>query len=394
MVLTDLSSTATLIKNMDDNQYLDNHHDRRSLNIMKIDLNLIFPSASSIENNAGNVSNEITDMILSDKNNNNIENDEEEGDVFKDADDNFSHKNTEKINDFSYQNDKTSFLGQDENEQPKSVCTFNNDIRLRQISVSKCFDDSIDFNKITSPTTTTNSTINTLSNATSKTESATIRVNSNNFKYKHNFLGTYCTLRRSRRSSSSGASSFSSSRSVSPICSSSSSFGSSLMISSSKNPIQNQIKRNRTKKMKLSVPVTDQNTETLSINEGSVNNNNNKNVSNINSANMKLVRLAKKIVSKSSARYSRFSKLRKSAFLTNLNMKKDEETRLTNTILTRKCASSTFSITNNLNTRRIKCLIVGDPCIGKSTLMCLYLKCIFQNEYHPTIVDDFEGTLY
>ena len=90
-------------------------------------------------------------------------------------------------------------------------------------------------------------------------------------------------------------------------------------------------------------------------------------------------------VAKKVARFNRFSKLRKT-----LISKTHEETRLT-----KKYASSNFSIGTACsanNVKKLKCLLVGDPCVGKSTLMCWFLKRIFQTEYQPTIVDDFEGT--
>lgn len=40
--------------------------------------------------------------------------------------------------------------------------------------------------------------------------------------------------------------------------------------------------------------------------------------------------------------------------------------------------------------RKLKCLFVGDAQVGKSALMFLYLKRVFQHEYRPTIVDDYE----
>ena len=88
------------------------------------------------------------------------------------------------------------------------------------------------------------------------------------------------------------------------------------------------------------------------------------------------------------ARYqNRFSKFRKTL---NKASGVHEETRLT-----KKYASSNFSIATacsaTQSARKLKCLLVGDPCVGKSTLMCLFLKRIFQTEYQPTIVDDFEG---
>jgi hypothetical protein len=53
---------------------------------------------------------------------------------------------------------------------------------------------------------------------------------------------------------------------------------------------------------------------------------------------------------------------------------------------------SNFSISNSKK-RLVKCLFVGDAQVGKSTLLTLFLKRIFQSEYKPTIVDDYEGSL-
>ena len=56
---------------------------------------------------------------------------------------------------------------------------------------------------------------------------------------------------------------------------------------------------------------------------------------------------------------------------------------------------SNFSIANagssQPNAKKLKCLLVGDARVGKSALMFLFLKQIFQFEYQPTIVDDYEG---
>jgi hypothetical protein len=58
---------------------------------------------------------------------------------------------------------------------------------------------------------------------------------------------------------------------------------------------------------------------------------------------------------------------------------------------------SMSNINNNLtsanNSRKLKCLLVGDARVGKSALMSLFLKRAFQYEYQPTIVDDYEGKL-
>ena len=58
---------------------------------------------------------------------------------------------------------------------------------------------------------------------------------------------------------------------------------------------------------------------------------------------------------------------------------------------------SNFSISNNSNiknSKKLKCLLVGDARVGKSALMFFFLKRIFQSEYQPTIVDDYEGTYF
>ena len=55
---------------------------------------------------------------------------------------------------------------------------------------------------------------------------------------------------------------------------------------------------------------------------------------------------------------------------------------------------SNFSLANagsQPNAKKLKCLLVGDARVGKSALMFLFLKQIFQFEYQPTIVDDYEG---
>jgi len=55
---------------------------------------------------------------------------------------------------------------------------------------------------------------------------------------------------------------------------------------------------------------------------------------------------------------------------------------------------SNININCNVNnSKKLKCLMVGDAKVGKSALMFLFLKRIFQHEYRPTIVDDYEGTL-
>lgn len=59
---------------------------------------------------------------------------------------------------------------------------------------------------------------------------------------------------------------------------------------------------------------------------------------------------------------------------------------------------SNFSLTQSCNnnslksSKKLKCLLVGDARIGKSALMFFFLKRIFQSEYQPTIVDDYEGS--
>ena len=40
--------------------------------------------------------------------------------------------------------------------------------------------------------------------------------------------------------------------------------------------------------------------------------------------------------------------------------------------------------------RKLKCLLVGDARVGKTALMFWFLKRVFQPEYQPTIVDDYE----
>jgi hypothetical protein len=41
--------------------------------------------------------------------------------------------------------------------------------------------------------------------------------------------------------------------------------------------------------------------------------------------------------------------------------------------------------------QRAKCLLVGDSSVGKSALICWFLKRVFLVEYQPTVVDDYEG---
>jgi hypothetical protein len=60
--------------------------------------------------------------------------------------------------------------------------------------------------------------------------------------------------------------------------------------------------------------------------------------------------------------------------------------------------SSAYSISNfssisynNNNVKKLKCLLVGDPLVGKTTLIWLFLKRLFQTDYQPTIVDNYEG---
>ena len=60
--------------------------------------------------------------------------------------------------------------------------------------------------------------------------------------------------------------------------------------------------------------------------------------------------------------------------------------------------SNFSSLANSTNMipigRKLKCLLVGDSRVGKTSLMFLFLKRIFQSEYQPTIVDDYEGSSY
>ncbi len=57
--------------------------------------------------------------------------------------------------------------------------------------------------------------------------------------------------------------------------------------------------------------------------------------------------------------------------------------------------SNFSSLANSTNMipigRKLKCLLVGDSRVGKTALMFLFLKRVFQSEYQPTIVDDYEG---
>lgn len=56
---------------------------------------------------------------------------------------------------------------------------------------------------------------------------------------------------------------------------------------------------------------------------------------------------------------------------------------------------SNFSLANSVSMmplpgKKLKCLLVGDQRVGKTALMCLFLRRMFQFEYQPTIVDDYE----
>ena len=42
-------------------------------------------------------------------------------------------------------------------------------------------------------------------------------------------------------------------------------------------------------------------------------------------------------------------------------------------------------------TRKLKMVLIGDSCTGKSTLVGLYLNRLYEARYRPTIVDDYEG---
>jgi hypothetical protein len=134
------------------------------------------------------------------------------------------------------------------------------------------------------------------------------------------------------------------------------------------------------KKMKLSILTLNNN---LTNNASTATNNANPN---IDLKESKIKSLHRKFIKSSTANEN---KLRK-------NMKKrvkkfsklNEENRI----------SSAYSISNfssisytNSNVKKLKCLLVGDPLVGKTTLICLFLKRLFQTDYQPTIVDNYEG---
>ena len=334
-----------------------------------------------------------------------IDNEEKQAtETFNDAEDVFkrthSGENTYNEDDPEQSNDHNRLLiksiSSHQLNEPVNLKA-NNIVNIKQISVSRCFlNMSSNENEneecfIVSSSSQKQHWYDNSKTSTAKTSSTTTAIHNsiylNDLKHKHRLLGSYCALTRSRSSSASSISSSCSSASPSNA-SASSLFGTNFNSNYHYQIKQQQNRKNRVKKMKLSTNLNGSSTQQPQQQQATKTT---LPVGNLSQQATKSGQISVSGVAKKMARYNRFSKFRKTLNKTN------EETRLT-----KKYASSSFSIgtadsANNggidggYSFKKLKCLLVGDPCVGKSTLMCLFLKRIFQTEYQPTIVDDFEG---
>ena len=244
------------------------------------------------------------------------------------------------------------------NHQPEHNLTINKvgsyvELRLKRTSVGKCFfgnreDDDLD-----------EANVNTNNKNKEKFPSRFCRGR----KLNQEITASYSSLSRSRSSSASSSSSFSS------IFAGDSSF---------------RKKKSSNKKIKLSNNNCDITTT----------NNLEQTISNLNKNKLKSMKMVKK-------KAKNKTKIRTATNSANIskckNTKHNKFSKLNEDCLSKSyvvaSSISNFSLanTNNLNANKLKCLLVGDAHIGKSALMCLFLKRIFQTEYQPTIVDNCEG---
>jgi hypothetical protein len=175
--------------------------------------------------------------------------------------------------------------------------------------------------------------------------------------------------------------------------SSSSSFSSLFNCNNEINKDKNDTKYRKNKKSKKSSK--NYNKKKLKLCQTPINNNNNNQTltSTLTSTSLTTkIKKVKKKKSSSNATNSNCSKLKKSNF-----NKLNDDYLMPKSCMAVSGSLSNFSISNNnnnsnfKNSKKLKCLLVGDARVGKSALMFFFLKRIFQSEYQPTIVDDYEG---
>lgn len=297
-----------------------------------------------------------------------------------------------------------------------------NFLHIKRVSVSKCGGASSEEDYLSIPNNNT-STSKTNTSSTTATSSENNNNNNSSSIYlndlKHKLVNSYYTLSRSRSSSvsstlSTHSSSSNSSRSASPTSNDASSLFGSNLKHTKKKPGRKKLKLSNVNAATLSANITPQPAVLAPINNFPAS-------ASLSQPSQPVTKtsqfsgVAKKVASSfaaakaassaSSTRYNRFTKLRKTLNRGN----KHEETRLSRKYAAAAAATtvattgSTFSIGtacssiashhpyHSRQNRKLKCLLVGDAYVGKSTLMCLFLKKIFQTDYQPTIVDDFEG---
>jgi hypothetical protein len=175
--------------------------------------------------------------------------------------------------------------------------------------------------------------------------------------------------------------------------SSSSSFSSLFNCNNEINKDKNDTKYRKNKKSKKSSK--NYNKKKLKLCQTPINNNNQTLTSTLTSTSLTTkIKKVKKKKSSSNATNSNCSKLKKSNF-----NKLNDDYLTPKSCIAVSGSLSNFSISNNnnnnnsnfKNSKKLKCLLVGDARVGKSALMFFFLKRIFQSEYQPTIVDDYEG---
>lgn len=382
-----------------------------------------------------------------------INNDEDDEEIFNDAHDSkemidlISKKHNASLNNLNEMvasnnkenNENAGYLNNNQNLTINKVGSFV-ELRFKRISVSNCFSNitnSNNNNYFDGENIHVNSNPNgadlsftqrTFLNDHHTTNSKNLKkkLNKNRYSYDRATQLPYSTtkLYNSMSRSRSRTSSYSSLTSSSPSSSSSSSSLSSLFINDSSYGASNSKKKTfpLTKKLKISNNINDApntenslyNNSNLSNTFNDISNNNNNNSSNniiasnsninstISSAHSKFKSLHKKFNQKLSRKSSNnnlvgsTNKTRHN--LTKKKSKRNKFSKLNEEHLSKSYVASSlsnFSLANSAtDLRRLKCLFVGDSHIGKTALMYLFIKRIFQTEYQPTIVDDYEGNSF
>jgi hypothetical protein len=141
-------------------------------------------------------------------------------------------------------------------------------------------------------------------------------------------------------------------------------------------------KNNIKKKMKLSQATSqNQNSQTLTTTLTSPGGNNNTKLNKKKKTSSNTTNTSSKV------KKNKFSKLNDDYLMPKPCMV--ASTSISNFSLSNACNNNGGG--NSRSTKKLKCLLAGDARVGKSALMFFFLKRIFQSEYQPTIVDDYEG---